>query len=173
MVFEAAYSASVRLADGSSEESLLKMPPYAKRKPDYSSQGEIVLVADGNGVICGAVSISSKDISCVVGKWRSGFEKRLDKLTRTVSGGWISKLYVYPEYRNHGIGTKLVAAAVEHLGNRCSEVYAGIYVGNEFRKVSEEIFRKSGFKRVGSCICLLSDGHCRGILFKKNVASAE
>ena len=169
-LFEGAISVSVRLADGSREESLLRMPPYAKRKPDRTSQGEEVLVAERSSVICGAVSVSSKDISCLAGRWKRSYEKGLDKLTRMVSGGWISKLYVFPEYRNRGVGTRLVVAATERLRERgFSEVYTGINVKNEFREVSEDIFGKNGFKRVGSCVCLVPDGYCRGALLKKTI----
>ena len=165
---------TVKLAGAQFEESLSKMPPYAKRKPDHASQNEEVLVAESNGVVYGAVSVSSRNTSCVAGRWRHGFEKRLDNLTCTVSGGWISKLYVFPEYRNHGIGTKLIVSALERLGERrFSEAYVGIYVRNEFRKVSEEIFRNNGFKRVGSCICPIVDGHCRGMLLKKTIGSTK
>jgi len=162
---------TVKLAGGQFDEALLKMPPYAKRKPDDASKSEDVLVAEDNGVICGAVSVGSRGLSCVAGRWKRRYEKDLDKASCRVSGGWISKLYVFPEYRNHGVGTRLIASATERLGERgFSEIYAGIHVRNEFRKVSEDIFRKSGFKRVGSCICPISNGHCRGVLLKKTIS---
>ena len=161
---------TVRLA-GVCEESLLKMPPYAKRKPDCLSCNEDVLVAENNGVVRGAVSVSHKDILYVPGVWRSAFGQRLEELTRTLSGGWISKLYVLPEYRYQGVGTKLVEAAMRHSREKgFDEVYAGIYVKNEFREVSTDIFRKLGFGRVGSCICSLSDGFCRGVLLKRSLS---
>jgi GNAT superfamily N-acetyltransferase len=91
-----------------------------------------------------------------------------------VSGGWISKLYVFPEYRRQGIGTKLVEEALERLKEKeFTEAYAGIYVKNEFRKVSEHIFEKNGFKRVGFCICFLTNGHCRGVLLEKTIGTKK
>jgi hypothetical protein len=75
----------VRLASRLYEESLLKMPPYSKSEVDCLSCNEAVLVAESNGVVYGAVSISRKDISCVRGEWRSGFAQRLDKLIRAPS----------------------------------------------------------------------------------------
>jgi ribosomal protein S18 acetylase RimI-like enzyme len=150
------------------------MPPYSKSKLDCLSGGEDVLVAESNGVVLGAVSISHKDISCVYGEWRDGFEQCLNNLASKVSGGWTSKLYVFPEYRRQGIGTKLVKEAIERLKKKeFTEAYAGIYVENECRTVSEHIFQKNGFRRVGSCICFLTEGHCRGVLLKKTIASGE
>ena len=169
-----AETVSIKLSDGQFAQFLIRMPPYAKRKPDFASWDEDVLVAEKHGVVYGAVSVSSRNTSCVAGQWRKSFEKRLENLTCTVNGGWISKLYVFPEYRNHGIGTMLIEAAAKRLRERAfSEVYAGIYVKNEFRKVSEDIFRKNGFKEVGSCICPLPDGHCRGLLLKKTIGSTK
>lgn len=169
----------MRLASKRDDESLLKMPPYAKSKPDCLLSDCLlcrkdILVAESNGVVCGAVSVGHKDILCVYGEWRNGFEQHLDKLTRKVSGGWISKLYVFPEYRYQGIGTKLVEEAVERLREEeFTEAYAGIYIKNKFRKVSEYIFKKNGFKRVGYCICFLANGHCRGVLLKKIIGTSK
>ncbi len=164
-------SVVVRLADGC-EESLLEMPPYAKHRPECLSCEEDILVAENKGVPRGAVSVSHKDILYVPGVWRNAFAQRLNDLTQTISGGWISKLYVLPECRYHGVGTKLVDAAVKRLSERgFTEAYVGIYVKNDFRVVSKDIFRDRGFKGVGSCICFLKDGYCRGVLLKKPIAS--
>lgn len=169
-----ANSISVRLANGQHEAWLLKMPPYAKSKHSCPLCNDDILVAENNGVVYGAVNVSYKDILCVPGRWRTGFEQRLGKLTCKVSGGWISKLYVFPEYRYHGIGTMLVEKALEHLKEKgFTEAYAGIYVKNEFRKESKNIFKTNGFKRIGHCICFLTEGHCRGVLLKKTFASTE
>lgn len=165
-------SVSVRLASGRDEESLLRMPPYLKSKPECLPCREDVLVAENDGAVYGAVSIGRKDILCVHGEWRDRFEQRLNSLVSEVSGGWISKLYVFPEYRRRGVGTKLVEEALERLKEKgFAEAYAGIYVKNKFRKVSERIFKRNGFSRVGSCVCFLADGHCRGVLLKKAMVS--
>ncbi len=166
-------SVIVRLADAC-EESLLEMPPYAKHRPECLSCEEDILVAESQGVPRGAVSVSHKDILYVPGVWRNSFAQRLNDLTQKISGGWISKLYVLPEYRYQGVGTKLVDAAVKRLEEKgVTEAYAGIYVKNDFRAVSKDIFRDLGFKGIGSCICLLKEGYCRGVLLKKTIAPIE
>jgi GNAT superfamily N-acetyltransferase len=166
-------SVIVKLADGS-EESLLKMPPYVKHRPECLSCEEDILVAENKGVTYGAVSVSHKDILYVPGVWRNAFAQRLNDVTRTISGGWVSKLYVLPEYRYHGVGTRLVEEAVKRLGERgFTEAYVGIYVKNDFRAVSKDIFRNLGFKGLGSCICLLKEGYCRGVLLKKTMFSTK
>jgi GNAT superfamily N-acetyltransferase len=165
-------SIKVRLATEGDNESLLNMPSYSKNCS--GRRREDVLVAETGGVILGAVSVGHKDISCVLGNWNDGFVKNLSSLVNNVSGAWISKLYVFPEYRCRGIGTRLVREAVEHLkGKKFSEVYAGIYVQNKFRELSEDVFRDNGFESVGSCICFLDKGHCRGILLRKTFGSGE
>jgi GNAT superfamily N-acetyltransferase len=167
-------SVRVRLASGRDRESLLRMPPYLKSSRECPSRKEDVLVAVNGGVVYGAVSVSRKDILCVHGEWRDRFERRLNSLVSEVSGGWISKLYVFPEYRRRGVGTKLVGEALEHLREKgFAEAYAGIYVKNRFRNVSERIFKRNGFNGVGSCVCFLVDGHCRGVLLKKAIVSGE
>jgi GNAT superfamily N-acetyltransferase len=150
------------------------MPSYSKSPRDCLSSREDVLVAENDGVVLGAVSVGHKDISCILGKWEDGFEKRPNDLVSKISGAWISKLYVFPEYRYRGVGTKLVREAAEHLkGKKLTEVYAGIYVKNRFRKVSERLFESNGFKSVGSCMCFLAKGHCRGILLRKTISARE
>lgn len=64
----------MRLANGQDAGSLVQMPPYARSKLDCLSCNEDVLVAESNGVVYGAVSVSHKDISCVHGLLRkAGF----------------------------------------------------------------------------------------------------
>lgn len=153
---------------------LMKMSPYSMSKLDCLSCKEEVLVAESNGVVFGAVSISHKDISYVHGEWKDEFEKCLKNLVSKVSGGWISKLYVFPKYRCQGIATELVKETVERLKeNKFAEAYSGINAKNKFRMISEHVFEKNGFKRVGSCICFLNQGNCRGILLKKTIGSSE
>lgn len=150
------------------------MPCYCKRKCDLLLREEDVLVADREGLIQGAVSVSSKKISLVYGDWKEGFEPSEANLIQLVSRGWISKLFVFPEYRNQGIGAKLVEEALSFLEKRnFTEAYAGIYVQNEFRDVSHHIFEKACFKKIGSCVCLLIDGYCRGTLLKREISSSE
>jgi len=164
-------SMDVRPATKHDEKSLLKMRPYAKCGLGFPCSEEILLAVN-NGKVLGAVSVCHKDISYVYGEWKGGFEQCLNNLIKKVSSGWISKLYVFPEHRHRGIGTKLVEEAVEHLKQKnFNEVYAGIYVKNKFRNVSQHVFEKNGFAKIGSCICPLSKGHCRGTLLKKTIQS--
>jgi GNAT superfamily N-acetyltransferase len=166
-------SIHVRHATKHDIESLLKMPPYAKCGLDFPCSEEILLAVN-NGKVLGAVSVCHRDISYVYGEWKGGFEQCLNNLVQKVSSGWISKLYVFPEYRHRGIGTRLVKEAVKSLKERdFDEVYAGIYVKNRFRNVSQHVFEKNGFAKIGSCICPLSKGHCRGTLLKKTIRSSN
>ena len=163
-------STSVWLATAEDFKSLLEMPPYSKSKIDCLSCRENMLVAENNGVVCGAISVSYKDILYLPGEWSDEFEQHLNSLADKASGGWLSKLYVFQKYRHQGIATKLIKESVDRLKEKkFGEVYAGIYVNNEFREVSEHIFKKIGFERIGSCICFFKIGTCRGILLKKQL----
>ncbi len=167
-------SVIVRLAVSEDTESILKMPSYAKSEADCLRGKDDVLIAEKNGVVCGAISVGQKDILCVNGPWRRNFGQHLDDVTCRVSGGWISKLYVFPEFRYHGIGSLLIQKAAEWLEQHgLADAYAGVYIKNEFRKVSKDIFRKNGFERVGCCICPLAKGFCRGVLLRKTINSSE
>jgi GNAT superfamily N-acetyltransferase len=160
----------VRLATRSDFKFLLKMPPYSKIVLDDLLRREEVLVAENNGVVFGAVSIGHQDILYSPEGWSDEVERHLINLAEKISDGWISKLYVFPEYRCHGIATILVKEALSLLkGTKIAEAYAGINVKNEFRKFSEDAFESNGFKRVGSCICFLTQGKCRGTLLKKHL----
>lgn len=129
-------SIDVRPATEHDKNALQKMPPYAKCGLGLPCSEE-VLLAVNSGKVLGAVSICQRDILCVYGEWKRGFEQCLNSLTRKVSGGWISKLYVFPEYRHRGVGTGLVKEAVKSLKERdFDEVYAGIYVKNRFMHMS-------------------------------------
>jgi GNAT superfamily N-acetyltransferase len=164
----------VRLATSEDSEVLLKMPPYSNSKLDFLSCRDEVLVAENDGVVYGAVSISRKDISYVDGEWRAEFEQCLHSFISKVSGYWISKLYVFPKYRYQGVATELVKEAIEHLKRKnFSEAYAGINTKNQFRPVSEHVFKKNGFKRIGSCVCFFTSGNCRGVLLKKTIGPIE
>ena len=166
-------SIDIRPATEHDKDVLQKMPPYAKCGLGLPC-GEKVLLAVNNGKVLGGVSFCQRDILCVYGEWKEGFEQCLGSLTRKVSGGWISKLYVFPEYRHRGVGTGLVEEAVKSLKERgFDEVYAGIYVKNRFRNVSQRVFERNGFAKTGSCICPLSKGHCRGTLLKKTLWSSN
>lgn len=165
---------NVRLATKQDVESLQKMPPYSKSMPVLLSGGEDILLAENDGIILGAVSVSNKDISCVLGEWKGGFEQCLENQVWKLSKGWISKLYVFPEYRCQGVGTKLVEEAVRHLKKRnFTEAYAGIYVKNEFKDVSYQVFKNNGFEKIGSCICSLVKGNCRGTLLRRTISSSK
>lgn len=165
---------NVKLATKKDSTVLLNMPPYSKCGRDCLSCSEDVLVAENSGIIYGAVSISSKDISYVEGEWRDEFEKCPTDFLSMVSGGWISKLYVFQQYRNQGIATELVKNAIARLKEKdFTEAYAGINVKNPFSAVSEHVFKKNGFKRIGSCICFLNPRRCRGILLKKTIGPIE
>ena len=159
---------NVRLALRKDYEILLKMPPYSKCRRNYTPCSEEVLVAENNGVLYGAVSISSKDISYIKGEWHDEFEKSPTDFVSMVSGGWISKLYVFEEYRHRGVATELVKEAIARLKEKnFAEAYAGINVKNPLKTVSEHVFEKNGFKRIGSCLCFHNPQKCRGILLKK------
>ena len=164
----------VRLGTKKDSEVLLKMPPYSKCRRDCDSCSEEVLVAEKNGVIYGAVSISGKDISYIDGEWRDEFEKCPTNFLSMVSGGWVSKLYVFQDYRNHGVATELVKKAIVRLKEKnFTEAYAGINVKNPFSAVSEHVFEKNGFKRIGSCLCFYNPRRCRGLLLKKLIGPIE
>ncbi len=165
---------NVRLATRTDSAVLLQMPPYSKCRRDCESCSDDVLVAENNGVIYGAVSISNKDISYIEGEWRADFEKCPTDFLGMVSGGWVSKLYVFQKYRHQGIATKLVEDAIAHLKEKnFAEAYAGINIKNPLSKVSEHVFEKNGFKRIGSCICFFNPRNCRGILLKKTIGPFE
>ncbi len=166
-------SAIVRLAAKHDVESLLKIPAYSKCVVAFPFEEEI-LVAERDGKVLGAISVVHKDITYVSGEWNEGYESSLNTLMEKVSGCWISKLYVFPEYRLKGIGTKLVEETVKYLNEKgLTEAYSGIYIRNDFRNISQHIFEKCGFKKFGSCICSLTEGYCRGILFKRLITSSE
>ena len=146
--------------------SLLKIPQYSQVSYPYE---EDILVAESNAEILGAVSVGQWNITCVLGKWTNNHEN-LNGIAERIRGPWISKLYVFPEYRLQGIGTKLLEGAVEFQKSKGSkEVYSGIYIRNRSRPISPHIFDKCGFKEIGSCICPLPKGYCRGTLLKKNL----
>jgi ribosomal protein S18 acetylase RimI-like enzyme len=148
--------------------SLLEMSPYSKYKRNQLGSEEEILVAQSGRKILGAISISNKNISFIYGDWKDEYNQCLGSLLKEVSGSWISKLYVFPEYRHQGIGTKLVRKALKSLELKdATEVYAGIYVENEFREISIRIFDNNGFVKIGSCLCPLANGYCRGTLIRK------
>jgi ribosomal protein S18 acetylase RimI-like enzyme len=123
------------------------MPSYAKCRLAFPCS-EKISVAMNDGKVLGAVSICHKDISLIPGEWKDGFEQSVTKLPQKVTGGWMSKLYVFPQYHDRGIGRELTKEAVKSLKEEnFDEVYAGIYVRNKFRKVSRHIFEKNGFAR--------------------------
>ncbi|MBN1245161.1 GNAT family N-acetyltransferase [Candidatus Bathyarchaeota archaeon] len=167
---------TVRLATTKDCESLLKMPPYSNCKFDCLLCSEDVLVAEKNGVVIGAVSISYKDISYVPGERKPEFNGCLNDRVSQVSGVWISKLYILPEYRSQGVATKVTKEAIEYIKkNSFTEAYAGVNTKNMFRKISEHVFEKNGFKKIGSCICFLTQNgqNCAGTLLKKTIKPSE
>ncbi|MGA3192900.1 MAG: GNAT family N-acetyltransferase [Candidatus Bathyarchaeia archaeon] len=150
------------------------MPPYSKSKPDLLSDGEDILIVERDGIMLGAVSVGSKDISFICGSWKESFTQCLDNLLQKIYSGWISKLYVFPEHRYQGVGTKLVEEAVKRLGEKnFTEAYAGIYIKNKFMKVSRHVFENNGFEKTGSCVCFLASGYCRGTLLRKTIACGK
>lgn len=165
---------SVRQATCQDTNYLSEVPPYSRCKHDYPVHGEDIFIAEREGKILGAISVSNKNILVVYGDWKDDFEPCLSSLQKEFSGPWISKLYVFPEYRRHRIGTKLVEKACKSLEQKCAtEVYAGIYIKNESREISTRILEDHGFKKIGSCICPLENGYCRGSLFRKNLVSSK
>jgi GNAT superfamily N-acetyltransferase len=165
-------STIVRLSAKNDLESLLKMPPYSRSGVACPFR-EDILVAESEAKVVGAVSISYKEISYVPGEWKNTYEQHPNNLEK-ILGCWVSKLYVLPEHRSRGVGTKLVEESLKYVNAKgFNEAYAGIYVKNKFRKVSQRIFEKNGFKKFGSCICFLSEGYCRGTLLKKIIKSSH
>jgi len=163
----------VRLATKNDAKSLLKIPQYSKCEVIFPFKEEI-LVAERDGKVLGAVSVGLKDITYISGEWKKSYERYLNTEIDKVSGYWISKLYVFPEHRYQGVGTKLVGEAVKRLGERnFTEAYAGIYIKNEFRNVSRHVFENNGFEKIGSCVCFLASGHCRGTLLRKTIACGK
>ena len=108
----------IRLATDQDNGSILEMPPYCRSKCKFPCYNENVFVAEREGKILGATSVSSKNISFVLGDWKDDFEQRLSSLQIEVSGAWISKLFVLSEYRNLGIGTRLVEEALKYIEKR-------------------------------------------------------
>jgi len=160
-------SINIRSATSQDTSSILEMPPYSKCTYNQLSYEENIIIAEDEKKIIGAVSCGSKKISFIDRDWKDDFEQCSGSL-KEVTGSWISKLYIFPKYRNQGIGINLVKAALENLEQKnVTEVYAGIYIKNEYREISTHIFEKNGFKRIGSCVCPLDIGYCRGILLKK------
>ena len=155
----------VRHANKADMIQLQQLPPYSNISFPY--QEEILLASMRENTIMGAISIGQKDINCVPGEWKDVEDASLKNAISPVSGFWISKLYVVPKYRAQKLGVTLVKEALNIIRSKGSdEVYVGIHVGNEHRHISRHIFEKHGFKAIGSCICFLAEGHCRGWLFR-------
>jgi len=166
-------STTVRLATENDVKSLGEMHPYSGHCSSLPLQ-EKILVAEAAGKVLGAVSVGHKEIAYFSKESRSSSKQPTLSEVQKVSGPWISKLFVLPEYRYHGIGTKLVREAVKHLEKRgFTEVYAGVYIKNAYKEVSLELFTDDGFQDIGSCICFLSEGHCQGTLLKKSIVSSK
>lgn len=166
-------SVTVRSAVGNDLNCLSKISSYFKGKIAFPLKEEI-LVAEGDGKVLGAVSLSQREIGYVTREMQGSRGQLSESSLRKVNGFWISKLFVFPEYRFQGIGTRLVGAAVENLKEKgITEAYAGIYIKSASREVSQRIFRHNGFKEAGSCICFLSQGYCEGTLLKRQIESAE
>ena len=159
----------VRAAEQNDTSSLREMPPYSKARVAFPFEDEI-LIAESDGKVIGAVTISQRDISFISGKWKNSNEQIINDLIQKVAGIWISRLYVFPEHRHKGVGTKLLKDAVRYLKERgYTTAYAGIYIKNLFRKSSYRVFKKNGFEKIGSCICFIPEGYCRGVLLKKQL----
>jgi len=149
------------------------VPPYSTSK-DALLLGAEILVAEKNGKVSGAISISSKSIKYVTQEWAAKDVLPLPSIMQEISGPWISRLYVFPEHRHQGIGTELVKESVEYLRNKgLTGIYVGIYINNAFKAISHKIFKTNGFKQIGSCVCLLPKGFCQGILLKKTILFSQ
>ena len=163
------YSMIVRPAEQNDTSSLQEMPPYSKARIAFPFK-EDILIAESDGKVFGAVTISQRNISFMSGKWKNSNEQYLNDLIQEVAGVWISRLYVFPEHRHKGVGTKLLKETIRYLKEKdATTVYAGIYAKNLFRESTNRIFKKLGFKRIGSCICFIPEGYCRGTLLKKQL----
>ena len=163
----------IRLATKHDIESLLRMPPYSRGCIVFPFE-EDILVAERDGDVVGVISVGHRDTDYVSGEWKDSYEHCLNAVLKKVSSCWISKLYVLPEHRCQGIGTTLVKRAVRFLKERgFTEAYASIYIKNEFRETSRRIFEGNGFDEIGSCICRLSQGYCRGTLLRCTLRSSD
>ena len=163
---------TVRPACEYDTSSLLEMPPYSRGSVILPFK-EDILVAEANGKLIGAISIGHKDITYATGKITSSTscfsDDRIVEMRR-ISGPWISKLFVLPEYRFQGTGKKLVQETVKFLRDKgFSEAYVGIHIKNPFREISCQVFRDVGFREIGSCICPLPNGYCHGALLERIV----
>jgi epoxyqueuosine reductase QueG/GNAT superfamily N-acetyltransferase len=152
---------------------LLEMPSYFRSGVAFPFK-EYILIAERDGKVLGAVSVGQRDVSYVPGERKDSSIDPSNTEMQRVSGPWISKLYVFPEYRFQGVGTKLVEESIKYLSKKGFDgAYAGIYIKNKFREVAMQVFKANGFQEIGSCICFLSKGYCQGILLKKMTTSAE
>jgi epoxyqueuosine reductase QueG/GNAT superfamily N-acetyltransferase len=166
-------SVTVRSATGNDLACLSRMPSYSKSDLAFPFKEEI-LIAERDGRILGAVSIGQREIGYVTREMQNCCAQLSEASLQKVRGSWVSKLFVFPEYRFQGIGTRLVGAAVEYLKEKgCTQVYAGIYSKNTFLKVSQQLFKDNGFEKIGSCVCQLSQGYCDGTLLKRTLESVR
>lgn len=154
-------------------ESLLEMTPYYNGKIIYPFE-EDIFVAENDGRVLGAISIGHRDVAFVPRDRKEDHGQQSNVKMEEVSGCWISKLYVFPEHRGKGIGTRLVKETVEYLRERgFTEAYAAINAKNRFREVSKHIFEENDFEILGSCFCISSKGNCQGTLLRKTLEPSE
>jgi epoxyqueuosine reductase QueG/GNAT superfamily N-acetyltransferase len=164
---------AVRPATKRDIKLLLEMPSYSRSGVALPFE-EYILVAERDGKVIGAVSIGQKEVSYICRERKDSSIDPSNTEMQKVSGPWISKLYVFPEYRFQGVGTKLIEESIKYLSEKkFDEAYAGIYIKNKFREVSIQVFKTNGFQEIGSCICSLSKGYCRGTLLKKSIVSSK
>jgi len=163
----------VRAAAQNDANSLQEMPPYSKAAVAFPFEDEI-LIAESNGKVIGAVTISHREISFIPGKWKNSNAQFINDLIQKVVGTWIYRLYIFPEYRHKGVGTTLLKESVSCQKERgASTIYAGIQAENFFRKHTYRMFKKIGFAKIGSCICFIPEGYCRGTLLKKQLTRSK
>jgi len=165
---------NVRIADEEDAKCLLMMPPYAKYDFETLAE-EQVLVAEAKGGIVGAISIGQKDMFYSSSETEEmGPAHSTEIWLPEIRGPWISKLFVLPEHRNQGVGTRLVDAAVQLLREKGhAQAYAGVNVENLHKEFSERTFLSNGFSRIGFCNCALTEHRCRGVLLKKTLMQPE
>jgi len=160
-------STVVRLANQKDLRYLREMPPYFRGHVSFPFK-EDILVAERNGKVLGAVSVGHKDITYVSRQLKDISECPQDTEIQKTSGAWISKFYVFPEHRQKGIAKRLLEESIKNLSQKTfDKAYVGVYAKNRFRRVSKRLFKKYGFQEMGSCICLLPKGYCKGRLLMK------
>jgi len=80
--------------------------------------------------------------------------------------GYIQTVGVMPEWRNKGIGSKLVKFAEEKIFSRAPNVFMCV---SSFNKKAQELYKRLGYETIGELKDYIVPGHSE-ILLRKSVA---